>query len=234
MTRAPYARGMHSNIETFVRHRASKLGLSLAEVCRRTGISRQTLYDLGQVPNRLPALTTVVALAGVLEVHPMRLLQLMFDEVPMKRQVREGDAADRSAFVGDVTLPDGAPVLAGSRFLKTWELQNVGTVPWRDRFLVCLDEEVVVYTRDGESLRVASGLAPDCARVPVPETPPGEKTCLDVWFTAPDTPGTVLSYWKMAYADGSLCFPDSRGLWAKLRVITPAKAAQNARAIQSS
>jgi len=219
--------GMHNKIETFVRQRAKMLGMSLTELSRRAGISRQTLYELGLAPSRLPALTTIVALAEVLEVHPMRLLQLVFDELPLSSQVKAGDLADRSAFLRDVNWPDGAPVPAGAHFVKTWELQNVGNTAWRDRFLICLDEEVAVFTRSGETLRIARSLEPDSLRVPVAETLPGESVQISVGFSAPDVPGTVLSYWKMAYADDSLCFPDGRGLWVKLRVITPVKAAQS-------
>lgn len=218
---------MHSAIEAFVRRRAKGLGISFVELCKRAGISRQTLYELGQVPRRLPSLTTVVALADVLEVHPMRLLQLIFDEVPMRPRMRESDLADRSAFLRDVTIPDGQIVGSGERFCKIWELQNVGRVNWVGRTLVCQDDEVVVYSRARGELSLAPAMIADQSTVPVPDTPAGETVQVRVWFTAPKVPGAVVSYWKMAYPDGSLCFPDSQGVWVRVRVITPGRVANN-------
>lgn len=43
---------------------------------------------------------------------------------------------DASRFVRDVTIPDGTRVLVGTRFKKTWEIQNVGDVAWEGRRLV--------------------------------------------------------------------------------------------------
>jgi DNA-binding Xre family transcriptional regulator len=212
-------------LDSYVRNRARELGISLAELSRRAGMSRQTVHALGKANAKMPNLGTVVTLAGVLEVHPMRLLHLMFDASPMPPRVRSSNAADRSAFVRDVSHADGELVLPGERFTKTWELQNVGTVPWEGRFLDCQDEDLLVYQRSGATLHLAANLMPTHSRVPVPTTPPGEKVEISVQFTAPATPGTVLSYWKMVFADGSFCFPPARGVWVKVRISTLARAA---------
>jgi len=136
--------------------RANELGLSLSEVCRQANISRQTLYSLELVPHRLPALQTVVALASVLAIHPQRLLQLVFDDLPIKQQLRLGHTRrDESAFVQE-SIPDGTLVFFHQRFTKTWELQNVGCVPWENRFLQCMDEQVVVVVRARERERERS------------------------------------------------------------------------------
>ena len=215
-------------LESYIRTRASAQGLSLSEVCRRAHISRQTLYTLNQLPRKLPALQTVVSLAEVLHAHPMRLLQLIFDELPPASQDKpKNTLGDRSAFVQE-TIPDGTLVLYGQRFSKTWELQNVGRVPWEGRYLQCLDEEIVVYTLSGEKLRISENLKPDVQRIPVPVTPPGELVKLTVEFTAPSMPGTFISYWKSVFEDGSLCFPGAQGLSVKVRVNTLATAAVEA------
>ena len=164
---------MKETLEGYIRTRASVQGLSLSEVCRRAKISRQTLYTLNDVPSKLPALQTVVSLAEVLNVHPLRLLQLVFDELPMTQLVkRRHKQGDQSAFVQE-TIPDGTLILFGQRFTKTWELQNVGRVPWEGRYLQCMDEEIVVYTRLGEKLTITANLTPTVQRIPVPATPPG-------------------------------------------------------------
>ena len=211
---------MSSSIETYIRQRAQCLGLSLSEVCRRVGLSRQTVYSLGQ-HGKLPGLHTVVKLAETLQVHPMRLLQVLFDEVPLHHApALQALREDRSAFGRDVTLPDGSLVLQGERFTKTWEIHNTGKVPWVGRFLQCMDEEILVYSRRGEQLHLAPNLQPVVGRVAVPDTAPGKAVVLSVDFVAPQAPCTVLSYWKMCHADGTLCFPDARGLWVKVTVNT--------------
>ena len=215
-------------VETFdlyVRSRCKDLNLSLSELCRLAGMSRQTFYALAEPVAKLPNLSTVVNLASVLEVHPMRLLHLLFDAAPLHPRAKRANKADRSAFVRDVTFADGELVLPGDKFVKTWELQNVGTVPWADRFLDCQDEEILVYQRSGETLHLAANLIPAARRVAVPFTAPGGKVSISVSFTAPDAPGTLLSYWKMAFADGAHCFPPARGVWVKVRVSTLASAA---------
>jgi DNA-binding phage protein len=216
---------MKESLDSYIRNRTNELGLNLTEVCRRAKISRQTLYTLNQVPHKLPALQTVVSLAEVLHVHPLRLLQLVFDELPLTAQVKQKQArGDHSAFVQE-TIPDGTMVLYGERFTKEWQLQNVGRVPWEGRFLQCMDEEIVVFTRMGESLKIAEKLKPDVMRIAVPSTAPGCTVKLTVNFTAPNMPGNFLSYWKSVFEDGSLCFPKSQGLSVMVRVSTMATGA---------
>lgn len=115
--------------------------------------------------------------------------------------------------------------MPGQKFIKTWELQNVGRVPWEGRFLRCLDEEIVVSTLIGETLVLAQNLVPSAKRIAVPDTQPGAKVQISIEFTAPEPPGTVLSYWKSVFSDGTLCFPKARGLWVKVRVNSAARGA---------
>jgi DNA-binding XRE family transcriptional regulator len=220
---------MKESLDSYIRTRTNELGLSRAEVCRRAGVSRQTMYSLNEVPHKLPALQTVVSLADVLRVHPLRLLQLVFDELPMTQVVKQKQArGDHSAFVQE-TFPDGTMVLYGARFTKMWELNNTGLVPWEGRYLQCMDEELVVYTRTGETLKIAENLIPTVKRIPIPYTPPKSSVQLKVEFTAPRMPGIFLSYWKSVHADGTLCFPKNQGLSVKVRVSTLATAAREAR-----
>lgn len=217
---------MTITLGAYLTERMQALALSQSELCRRAGISRQTLHTLGSTPDKLPSLPTVIAIAGALQVHPIRLLQIICDQLAsppngMPPRQRRGD---RSAFVRDVSFPDGELVLPGQRFVKTWELQNVGHMAWQGRLLRCMDEEVVVYSRSGEVLRLAQPLQPAVLQVPVPNTQPGETVQLSVEFTAPNSPGTVLSYWKTVFADGALCYPAARGVWVKVLVTALAAA----------
>ena len=135
---------MKESLHGYIRNRANEQGMSLSELCRRANISRQTLYSLNQVPHKLPPLQTIVGLSQVLAVHPLRLLHLVFDDLSVTPQVKlRHKRGDLSAFIGE-SIPDGTLVLYGQRFTKTWELQNVGRVPWENRFLQCIDEETMV------------------------------------------------------------------------------------------
>lgn len=218
---------MRPTLDAYIRSRCAELGLSQSQLARQTGLSRQTLHSLAQLPSKLPALQTLVSLAEALKVHPLRLVHLVFDEVPMVRGIghTQHKAMDRSVFVRDVSYADGALVLPGQRFCKTWELQNLGTQPWEGRFLQCMDEDIMVYARSGETLHLAHNLIPSHSRVPVPTTAPGDLVQISVEFTAPEPPGTVLSYWKSVFADGQLCFPESRGLWVKVQITSMANEA---------
>lgn len=221
----PDLQGPLLSIDVFVRQRSAQLGLSLAELCRRAGISRQTLYELERLPQKLPSLTTVVALAQALDVHPLRLLQFVFDMVPMKPAHRRAMAGDRSAFVADVTHPDGSTVSPGQRFLKVWALQNVGTVPWHGRALLCRDDEVAIYDTGNAKVLVSPGLQPEQRSVPLPDVAPGDTVQVAVWFRAPSQPCSVVSYWKMVDAEGRICFPAAAGLWVMVRVVSLASSA---------
>ena len=210
---------MKETLDSYIRSRANALGLSLTAVCQQAKLSRQTLYSLTQIPHRLPDLQTIVVLADVLNVHPLRLLHLVFDDVPLAAPLqRASKRGDHSAFVTDVTCPDGSLVLVAQRFSKTWELQNAGNIAWENRSLRCIDDEIVVYTRTGETLMIANSLVPDSKQVPIPYTKPGDKVQITVEFTAPSQPCTVISYWKSVFENGDQCFPKNVGVWAQVRV----------------
>lgn len=221
----------NETLDSYIRHRAKAADLNMSELCRRAKISRQTFYDLADVPRKLPTLQTVISLADVLEVHPLRLLHLVFDKVPIHPVAQHPIRSDRSAFVADVTFPDGALVLPRKKFTKVWEVQNVGKVAWENRFLQCVDEDLIVYARTGEVMNLANRLIPHATRIAVPPTQPGETVKIQVNFTAPATPGTVISYWKSVFEDGTFCFPKAIGLSCKVRVSTLASSATELRSL---
>ncbi len=192
--------------------------MNLTEVCHKAGISRETLYKLALVPQRLPTLETLVSLSDALQVHPVRLLQLIFDELPISHQAsKKPIRGDNSVFVTE-TIPDGTLMLAGQKFTKTWEMMNVGNMPWENRYMQCMDEEIVTYSRSGAELFTLQNLIPATTRVPVPYTAPKEHVTVRVEFTAPKKPGVYFSYWKSVFEDGSVCFPNAQGLSVTVRV----------------
>lgn len=91
-------------------------------------------------------------------------------------------ALDKSDFVTDVNVPDGAHFAAGAAFQKTWRLRNSGDCAW-----------TTAYT-----LRNVSGAVMSGATVNVPNgVPPGATVDLTVAFTAPSAAGNYVSHWQM-------------------------------------
>jgi transcriptional regulator with XRE-family HTH domain len=207
----------------FVRERASAEKISLTELARKAGKSRQTLYALAEGDTHLPELQTLVDVALVLGVHPLQLIHLVFEDyrLPTKQSREHNERGDRSVFRADITIPDGTVVMAGSMFTKVWEVQNLGTLAWENRFLACVDDNIEVRTsRSGKPLRVTEKLTPTITKIPVPYTAPGGIVRLAVDFRAPSLPCTVMSYWKSTFEDGTMCLPNSVGLSCVVRVIS--------------
>lgn len=215
---------MEVNLELYIRQRCRKLGISISGLCREAGISRQTLYQSWQPGDKYPSLTTLVHIAQVLKVHPLKLLQLLFSEQVLPETV-QSQPGDSSAFVADVTFPDGEQVYTGQRFKKTWCIQNIGEVHWKNRALVCQDEDLMIFSSSQGELQLAQGLVPDQPWIELPEVAPGDTLDISVTFTAPASPGSVISYWKMVHQDGSYCFARSKGLWARVDVVAPTRVA---------
>ena len=207
----------------FLKSRAKAQNITLIHLCQLAGISRQTFYSLGKLDNRMPELHTLVRLAMAVNVHPMQLLQLVINSLDLNWKTKTHYiSGDRSGFVQDVTIPDGSLVAPGQTFTKTWEVQNLGNVPWIGRVLRCADAQLVVHRvlDDGtqQQLEIALPLLPKVQHIAVPDTLPGETVRLSVDFTAPTQPGGYVSYWKSYFDDGSLCFPDVHGLSCYIQV----------------
>lgn len=210
----------------YLRARSKQRGISLAELARRTGLSRQTLHSIGEAGGRLPEIDTVVKLAVELAVHPLQLFHFVFEDYALPARVEREyrERGDKSIFLADVTIPDGTVVTPGAHFTKTWEVQNVGVLAWEGRVLRCMDEEITVSRRGtsgtDEPIRVTDLLKPSTPVIEVPYTPPGGIVRMSVDFEAPRLPGTCVSYWKSFFRDGTECFPQSVGLTCKVRVIS--------------
>lgn len=114
---------------------------------------------------------------------------------------------DRSRFIGDVSIPDGTKVRAGQRFRKVWEIQNVGTAPWDNRYLA----------REGphnDPRRLKSA-----RRVRIPYTLPGERCQIAVNVVAPDEPGSYTAEWKMVDRSGRYLLPNQRPVFVSVDVV---------------
>jgi hypothetical protein len=91
-----------------------------------------------------------------------------------------------SAFVSDVTIPDGTVMAPGQSFTKTWKLKNIGTTSWSNYSLTFF------Y---GEQMGAPSSVS-------VPMTPPGATVDISVPMTAPKDAGGHKGSWQMTTPDG--------------------------------
>ena len=94
----------------------------------------------------------------------------------------------------DETVPDGTPIPAGTSFVKTWRIKNVGQVDWTGRYLEQSGTE-------GDSRCTAP------RRVWIPDAPRGTTIRVAVPVDAGEQPGRCKIAWKMVDADGELFFP---------------------------
>ncbi len=212
---------IEKGFKEFLKERIKKLGLSMSEVARRANVSRPELYKMleGDAEAKI---STLLGLAKALEIQPIDLLRQIFYQIkPPPSRLKSKTPGDFSGFVADVTYPDNETVTAGSEFTKIWRIQNLGTVNWENRRLVCVDEEMMLYRKEGKEFTKMEriDLLPIEREVPIPTTQPGETVDIAVIFRAPIYPCTTVSYWKMVDAAGEECFPQLKGIWCKVTVV---------------
>lgn len=91
-------------------------------------------------------------------------------------------------FVADVTVPDNTKMSPGQKFTKTWKVKNSGTCDWENGF----------------QFRFIGGEAMSGITLKLEKTvKPGAETELSVALTAPTTPGTYRSNWRMSTESGA-------------------------------
>lgn len=120
------------------------------------------------------------------------------------RAVYEGDASE---FIDDVTYTDGTTVAPGTRFTKVWELRNIGSVEWRDRYLRRIELPI-----ESDDCRTPH-------RVRIPMTSPGQKVRISVPVEAPSkAPVRCKVHWKMIDSAERIVLPGYRPIFFDVRV----------------
>ncbi|MEV7013448.1 BTAD domain-containing putative transcriptional regulator [Streptosporangium sp. NPDC051022] len=114
---------------------------------------------------------------------------------------------DKSRLAADVTYPDGSAVRAGETFVKTWKIDNIGTVPWRNRYLYRQ------WPWDGEDLCQTD------RSLRIPDTDPGQSALVNVRVQAPKEPARCKVYWKMVDSDGNQYMPHLSGIFFDVQVV---------------
>ena len=128
-----------------------------------------------------------------------------------------------SGFIADITYPDNSIVQVGQTFEKVWEVANLGSQPWVNWRLQCVDEHLSVQALHGseqyQGKKLQYGLQPLENSIPIPTTEPGEKVRLHVTFRAPDFACTTISHWKSVNEAGEILFPNLTGLYCLVKVV---------------
>ncbi len=115
----------------------------------------------------------------------------------------------RAAFVTDVTVPDGSPVVVGEPFVKVWRLRNAGACVWGPGTRIVLEED--------------DGLAAPTDWL-LPEAPvlPGETVDVQVTLQATG-PGPRAAAFRLLAVDGTRfgIGPADGPFWVQVEALTP-------------
>jgi len=96
---------------------------------------------------------------------------------------------DHALFVADITIPDGAQVIGGEPFTKTWRLQNIGLNTW---------------TTDYSFVFVAGELMDGFPFFLEEEVPSGGTVDISITMIAPLTGGTYEGFWMLSDEEGNV------------------------------
>lgn len=210
----------HSSFYDYIQFLMRERAMTLSRLSAESGLSRQTIYQLKQIPETMPRVDTLCKLGHSLGVHPFDLFKRVLSEYTLDHPCNEpaSDREDRSVFIDDVTIPDGMQVKPRQPFEKIWRIQNVGDTAWVGRTLVCVDDDSnFVVLREGQPMQLQ--LLPQQREVLISDTAPGQVVDISVRFVSPQIVGRFVSYWKMRSADGSWSFPNNTGLTVQVQVV---------------
>lgn len=207
----------------FLKETIQKRNLKITEVAKRAKLSRESIYKLIRGDVREPDLSTLVRLSRALQVHPIILLRKLFEgwDFCCCEEAFPSKDLYGIGLVADVTFPDNSLVSAGSRFVKTWEVQNISRTEWAGRRFVCVDDQLELHcTRPDLTIPCERrGLVPASREIEIGNVMPEECIRVSVEFTAPSYPCSVISYWKMIDRDGNYCFPRQEELSCLVQVV---------------
>ncbi len=95
---------------------------------------------------------------------------------------------DNSAYVSDVTIPDGTILAPGQAFVKSWMLKNTGTCTWTKKYTMTF---VSGEKMSGVDTKIGQTVAP------------GQQVKVSVSMIAPTTEKTYRGNWRLANESGS-------------------------------
>jgi hypothetical protein len=137
--------------------------------------------------NNAPA-TTPLATLGV--GTQSSILPGLASPTPLAALATEAEQCNNSAFIQDVTYPDGTEVKAEERILKVWRIQNTGTCTW--------DRGYVLVQYSGDNMNASKWQIIYKKEYIEPE----EIVDISVEVTVPSTAGDHGGCWRLQGTDG--------------------------------
>jgi hypothetical protein len=97
--------------------------------------------------------------------------------------------------------------LPGQSFTKTWRIKNVGTCTWNSQYKLVFDSGATMGSPAFQQL------------TPV-HIPPGSTLDVSLQLTAPVTPGTYRSNWKLRAPNGDIFgLTNGNPIWVEVKVV---------------
>ena len=94
---------------------------------------------------------------------------------------------DNSAYISDVTIPDGTVIPAGQSFTKTWKVSNTGTCAWTATY------QLIFISGDslgGKATAIGTAVSP------------GQTADVSVVLTSTSATGTITGTWRLSNDKG--------------------------------
>ncbi len=104
-------------------------------------------------------------------------------------QVIPTKSCDAAQFIQDVTINDGSIIPAGSAFIKTWRLKNIGACTWTTSYSLVFDSGDLM---GGTKIQNLSA-----------EVTPGNSIDISVSLIAPESAGSYRGFWGISNGVGT-------------------------------
>jgi len=127
--------------------------------------------------------------------------------LPEVAEMKDAISEFAAAFVFDVTIPDDTLIVAGTPFIKTWRIENIGSKAWDNCTLVLVPPPAAKAGSSEEPVSVVNdaNLIPESTTVPIPECCVGSWVDVSVNFTSPVDveEGPARSKWFLLKPNGT-------------------------------
>ncbi|MFN3785423.1 MAG: NBR1-Ig-like domain-containing protein [Thiothrix sp.] len=205
-------------VADYLRVRLKAMDMTTTEAARRSGISRQTWHKLLRADISEARLSTLIQVADTLEVPPLSMLRIFFEDAAGKGAKGTRTKRYPCALLAE-TYPDYSAVAAGQSFEKTWDVINLSGETWSGWQLKCIDAAMRAKHKSAARRRdVQYNLHPQADSIALPETSAGETLHLSMTFQAPNTTCTAVSHWQLLNAQGQVMTPKLTGLYCIVKV----------------
>lgn len=201
----------HADLCKFIESRIIQIRKTHKNVATDAGISRSYLYKLLGNDDIDISIRVIYRLAKALEISPIALFRFFGDlqsglASPKGWNIRTRQSSglhekfDKIAINKDSNTPSYATYHGGEAFLKQWEIQNTGKIPWEARRLINITET------PNNSLERSISLLSLEKEITLPATPPGGIIRINIIFSTPTSNSSAHSLWQIQDKKGEPCY----------------------------